>query len=89
MGWFDEQIEYRKKHERELLADSFDNIGRSITGRRTRTHFAEEADVSDAVSALLGYLGIRKRKSRRRSRVWRTGWISCSHPPACSTVRWF
>ena len=34
MGWFDDQIEYRKKHERELLSDSFEEIARSVTGKR-------------------------------------------------------
>ena len=34
MGWFDEQIEFRKKHERELLSDSIENIARSVTGRK-------------------------------------------------------
>ena len=36
MGWFDDQIEFRKKHERELLSDSFENIARSVTGRKVR-----------------------------------------------------
>ena len=62
MGWFDEQIEFRKKHERELLGDSFDNIARAVTGRRTRSSFREGADVSDAVSALLRHMGVRERE---------------------------
>ena len=62
MGWFDEQIEFRKKHERELLGDSFDNIARAITGRKTRSTLLDGADVSDAVSALLRYLGVKERE---------------------------
>ena len=58
MGWFDDQIEYRKKRERELLNDSFENIARSVTGRKISSAFREDADVSDAVSALLKYLHI-------------------------------
>ena len=54
MGWFDEQIEYRKKHERELLSDTFENIARSVTGRKVISAFQDDADVSDAVSSLLG-----------------------------------
>ena len=46
MGWFDDQIEYRKKHERELLSDSFENIARSVTGRKTSSAFKEGADVT-------------------------------------------
>ncbi len=63
MGWFDEQIEFRKKHERELLSDSFENLARSVTGRRMG--FAElkkEADVSDAVSALLKHMGVKEKE---------------------------
>ena len=62
MGWFDEQIEYRKKHERELLSDSFENLARSVTGRKTASSFDSDADVSDAVSALLKYLGIKEKE---------------------------
>ena len=62
MGWFDEQIEYRKKHERELLSDSFENIARSVTGRRTMHFDQDQADVSDAVSGLLKYLGVKEKE---------------------------
>ena len=62
MGWFDDQIEYRKKRERELLADSFENIARSVTGRKISSSFREDADVSDAVSALLRYLGLSEKE---------------------------
>lgn len=53
MGWFDQQIEDRKKAERELLTDSFENIARSITGRRVTTVIGEGADVSDAIHLFL------------------------------------
>ncbi len=62
MGWFDDQIEFRKKHERELLSDSFENIARAVTGRKTMSALGEETDVGDAVSALLKYLGIREKE---------------------------
>ena len=58
MGWFDEQIEYRKKRERELLSDSFESIARSVTGRKIVSSLREEADVSDAVSSLLKHFSI-------------------------------
>ena len=60
MGWFDEQIEFRKKHERELLSDSFENIARAVTGRKTMSLLKDDADVSDAVSGLLKHFGIRE-----------------------------
>ena len=65
MGWFDEQIEYRKKHERELLNDSFVNIARAVTGRKTMSLLKEDADVSDAVSALLKHFGVKEKEVPR------------------------
>ena len=62
MGWFDEQIEYRKKHERELLSDTFENIARSVTGRKVSSAFQDDADVSDAVSSLLKHLGVKEKE---------------------------
>ncbi len=61
MGWFDEQIEYRKKRERELLSDSFENIAHSITGGRIGSVFDENADVNDAISQLLKYYRIQEK----------------------------
>ncbi len=62
MGWFDEQIEFRKKHEREMLTDSIENIAMSVTGRRLGSTLRDEADVSDAVSGLLKHFGIKERE---------------------------
>ena len=61
MSWFDEQIEYRKKRERELLSDSFENIAHSITGGRIGSVFDENADVSDAIAQLLKYFRIQEK----------------------------
>ena len=61
MGWFDEQIEYRKKRERQLLADSFENIARSITGGQIGSIFDENADVSGAIAQLLKYFHIQEK----------------------------
>ena len=62
MGWYDEQIEFRKKRDKELLSDSFENIARSITGGRISSVFAENADVSDAISQLLKYFHIKEKE---------------------------
>ena len=62
MGWFDDQIEFRKKHERELLSDSFENIARSVTGRKVRSTLSDQEDVSDAVSALLKHMGVKEQE---------------------------
>ncbi len=62
MGWFDDQIEFRKKHERELLSDSFEGIARSITGRKIRSTLQDQEDVSDAISGLLKHFGLKERE---------------------------
>lgn len=62
MGWFDQQIEYRKKREREHLAEAYDNLSRSITGRKVSYAFAEGADVNDAIAQLLKYFGIKQKE---------------------------
>ena len=59
MGWFDEQIEDRKRHERRALEDSFEKLGYSVTGRKTGAAFREGADISDALERLMKYFGIR------------------------------
>ena len=61
MGWFDDQIEYRKKRERQLLSDSFENIARSITGGQIGSIFDENADVSGAIAQLLKYFHIQEK----------------------------
>ena len=66
VGWFDEQIEFRKKHERELLTDSFENIARAVTGRKRMSFLRDDADVSDAVSALLKHFGIKEKEVPRK-----------------------
>ncbi|MBR4236253.1 MAG: ATP-binding cassette domain-containing protein [Clostridia bacterium] len=71
MGWFDEQIEYRKKHERELLSDSFENLARSVTGRRTFSALDADADVSDALHELLRHLGIKEKDVPEKIRALR------------------
>ena len=58
MSWFDDQIEYRKSRERQLLTDSFENIARAITGGNISSAFDENANVSDAISQLLKYYHI-------------------------------
>ena len=62
MGWFDDQIEYRKKHERELLSDSFEEIARAVTGRRTGARLRDDADISDAISGMMSYFGIKEKE---------------------------
>ena len=62
MGWFDEQIEYRKQQERKMLSDSYEKLQLTVTGRKSGENFAEGADVNDALDTLVKYFGIRDRK---------------------------
>ena len=62
MGWFDEQIEYRKQQERKMLSDSYEKLHLTVTGRKSGEYYAEGADVDDALEMLLKYFGIRDRK---------------------------
>ena len=62
MGWFDEQIEYRKKHEREQLSDSFDRLEYAVTGRRSSGVYQEGADISAALDSLRKYFGIKEKE---------------------------
>lgn len=62
MGWFDDQIEFRKKHEQELLRNSIEGIARSVTGRKLRSGLQDQEDVSDAISGLLKYFGLKEKE---------------------------
>ena len=68
MGWFDDQIEFRKKHEKELLRDSIELLARSVTGRKIRSSLADQEDVSDAVAGLLKYFGFKERETPANTR---------------------
>ena len=61
MGWFDDQIELRKKQERELLSDSFEEIARAVTGHRMGSALLEGADAHNAIAGLMKYFGIREK----------------------------
>ena len=61
MGWFDEQIEDRKKQERRMLTDSYERLQLTVTGRKSGESFLEGEDVNDAIEALIKYFGIRER----------------------------
>lgn len=62
MGWFDEQIENRKKQELKLLDNSYQKLELVLTGSRSSDHFADGADVNDALEVLLKYFGIPDRE---------------------------
>lgn len=64
MGWFDEQIEYRKRKEIDILSDSFQNIAKAVTGYKVGDGWAPEgADVKDAVSQLMKHFNVRMKET--------------------------
>ncbi len=63
MGWFEEQVEYRKQRENELLSDAFQNIARSVTGHKIGDGWLEDgADVRDALSQLLKHFHLKEKE---------------------------
>ena len=63
MGWFDDQIESRKIHEKELLTEAFQNISKAVVQHRIGDgYFGEGKDVRDAVSQLLRYFNVKERE---------------------------
>jgi len=65
VGWFDNQIEYRKQNEEELLAESFQKMAQAITGHKIEaiSWTPEGADVRDAISQLLKYYNIKEKET--------------------------
>ena len=60
MGWFDEQIQQRKKHDDAIFSDSFLEIADSILGERMSAALSEEGAVSrGAIEDVLRYYHIR------------------------------
>ena len=64
MGWFDEQIEYRKRKEIDLLSDSFQEIAKSVTGHKIGEGYVQEgADVKDAIAQILKYFNVKEKET--------------------------
>jgi NHLM bacteriocin system ABC transporter ATP-binding protein len=63
MGWFDDQIENRKKYEDELLTEAFQNISQAVVQHKIGDgYFGEGKDIKDATSQLLRYFGVKERE---------------------------
>ena len=64
MGWFNDQIENRKKHENEALTEAFQNISKAVVHHKIGEGLFETAgrDVKDAVSQLLRYFEIKEKE---------------------------
>lgn len=63
MGWFDEQIEARRKADEEAVEDSFLRLSGSVMGRRmTQMLHDERSRTFDAVEEILAYYHVRARE---------------------------
>ncbi len=64
MGWFDDQIEYRKKRENELLTDAFQNISRAVVQHKIGdgAFEGEGHDIKDATSQLLRHFNVKEKE---------------------------
>ena len=63
MSWFEEQIELRKKADREAFEDSCLQIAGSVMGRKlTAALHDEKEQTSDAVAEILSFYHVRKRE---------------------------
>ena len=60
MGWFDEQVRERKRHDDAAFEDSFLKIAGAVMGRRLTLHAEDAAhSVKDALGDILKYYRIR------------------------------
>ncbi len=64
MGWFDSQIEQRKRVELDLVNESFQKMAQAVVGHKIGdgSFIPEGADVKDAISRLLQYFDIKEKE---------------------------
>ena len=56
MGWFDNQIDERRKSDQELLENSFDKIAGVVLGQRTAEKIHDERIITkNAIDEILKY----------------------------------
>ena len=55
MGWFDEQIKERKKHDDEALLDAMEEISASVQRKRHSEARNDRSRIKDAVDEILRY----------------------------------
>lgn len=56
MGWFDEQIKQRKKHDEEIFSESFSNLADALTGKSYNLNDDREI-AKGAIADVLKYFG--------------------------------
>lgn len=61
MGWFTEQIEQRKKYDKEAFEDSLIRLAGSVIGDEAAKLSGKDPDIRDALKAIVRYFGIKYR----------------------------
>ena len=63
MGWFEEQVEQRKRYSEEAFEEAFYKLSDSITGKNVSKAMEDDAKKTrDALASVLKYYGIKKIK---------------------------
>ena len=55
MGWFDEQIKYRKQKDNENFADAIDSIAGAVMGQRLTDSLDKNEAAQSAIEEILKY----------------------------------
>lgn len=61
MGWFEEQLKYRKQIDDEQFSDALDVLAGSVMGDSVRKAMSKEKQVRDAVQEVARYFGMKVR----------------------------
>ena len=63
MGWFDEQIRERKKHDQSTFEEAFAEISDAVTGARVSAAFADnKSRTKDAIDAILRFYHVKSQE---------------------------
>ena len=63
MGWFDEQIKERKKHDREAIEEALTEISHSATGKHPFAALQDErSKAKNAIDEILKYYHVKTRE---------------------------
>ena len=63
MGWFDEQIKERKKHDQDTFEEAFLGISDAVTGARVSAAFADDRSrAKDAIDAILRFYRVKSQE---------------------------
>ena len=63
MGWFDEQIKERKKHDEDLFSEAFVGIADAVLGSKMSAAFStDEAKAQGAIEEILKYYHVKPRE---------------------------